>query len=167
MRYEANPLSVVARYTGRAPVNLEAIARDLNLPVDYTDLGEGIAGHIVKDRQRSPRSGFFIRINSTQHSNRQRFTLAHEIAHFILHRDLIESGLVDDTMYRSEISGHYETQANRMAADIIMPFDLVKEKYEEGYDAPGLAGLFGVSLGAMEIRLERIRGVAGQANLFA
>jgi Zn-dependent peptidase ImmA (M78 family) len=33
------------------------------------------------------------------HPNRQRFTLAHEIAHYVLHRDLVENGIVDDTMY--------------------------------------------------------------------
>jgi len=165
MRYEYSPFEVVGRYTGRAPVNLEAIARDLNLPVDYTDLGEGIAGHILKDRQRSPRSGFFIRINSTQHSNRQRFTLAHEIAHYILHRDLIESGLVDDTMYRSEISGHYETQANRMAADIIMPRALVRQEARKGHSDEVLARLFGVSLAAMRIRLENTPGLIDQAEM--
>ena len=165
MRYEENPLNVVARYTGRAPVNLDAIARDLNLPVEYADLGEGIAGHIVRDKAKSAQSGFFIRINSTQHENRRRFTLAHEISHYILHSDLIEAGLVDDIMYRSEISDHYETQANRLAADIIMPFSLVKHMYDNGRSDEELARMFGVSLAAIRIRLERIRGVAGQTEL--
>jgi hypothetical protein len=33
---------------------------------------------------------------------------------------VLESGVVDDTMYRSGLSEQYEVQANRMAADILM-----------------------------------------------
>ena len=166
MRYEASPMEIVSRYTGRAPVNLDAIARDLEIPVERLDLGTNVAGSIFRDKTKSPKSGFVIRINSTQHPNRQRFTLAHELAHYLLHRDLIDSGITDDVMYRSEAGGHHETQANRVAADIIMPFDLVKEMYERGHDTNALARMFGVSSGAMDIRLERIRPLAGQASLF-
>ena len=93
---------------------------NLGLLVKKQSLGNEIAGQIVRDSWRNGntgRSGFTIYINSDQHPNRQRFTLAHEIAHYILHRDLIEDGLIDDTMYRSSLSNFYETQANRMAAD--------------------------------------------------
>lgn len=151
---EEHPLAVVAKYQTTAPVNLNGIARDLNLPVISTSLSYDIAGQIVRDKRTSPRSGFVIYINSDQHENRQRFTLAHEIAHFILHRDLIESGIVDDTMYRSSLSNHYEVQANRMAADILMPIRLVKAMYAKFPLVDALAGRFQVSSAAMKIRLD-------------
>jgi hypothetical protein len=37
------------------------------------------------------------------------------------HRDLIGDGLIDDGMYRSKLGGDYERQANRFAAEILMP----------------------------------------------
>ncbi|HEY0522277.1 MAG TPA: ImmA/IrrE family metallo-endopeptidase, partial [Stellaceae bacterium] len=83
------------------------------------------------------------------------FTLAHEIAHFILHRDLIEDGVSDDTMYRSkELSGYHEVQANRMAADILMPVMLVKRAAELQSNPDLLARVFRVSPAAMKIRLD-------------
>ena len=45
-----------------------------------TDLGEDCSGVLVRNGNRA-----VIGINETQHSNRQRFSIAHEIAHLILH----------------------------------------------------------------------------------
>ncbi len=166
MDLDQNPLAVVARYQTKPPVDLDAIARDLMIPVEYVNLGAEIAGRIMRDTRKSPRSGFLIQINSTTHVNRQRFTLAHEIAHYILHRDLIESGIVDDTMYRSEMSSYFETQANRMAADILMPIRLVRKRFEAVKSAEALAKEFSVSIAAMNIRLNGIMGLIGQGEMF-
>ncbi len=166
MDLDYNPLAVVARYQTKAPVDLDAIARDLSIPLDYVNLGENIAGRITRDTRRSPRSGFIIQINSIQHSNRQRFTLAHELSHYILHRDLIESGIADDTMYRSGLSSYLETQANRMAADILMPIRLVRKRYEALRSPELMAKEFGVSKAAMDIRLDGITGLIGQKEMF-
>jgi len=164
MELDQNPLEIVARYQSRAPVDLDAIARDLSIPVAYINLGADIAGRIMRDTRKNSRSGFTIQINSTQHTNRQRFTLAH--AHYVLHRDLIESGIVDDTMYRSGMGSHLETQANRMAADIIMPVRLVKKMHEQIRSVDVMASKFGVSRSAMDIRLSGISGLVGQSELF-
>jgi Zn-dependent peptidase ImmA (M78 family) len=166
MELDQNPLEIVARYQRRAPVDLDAIARDLSIPVAYINLGADIAGRIMRDTRNNSRSGFTIQINSTQHTNRQRFTLAHELAHYVLHRDLIESGIVDDTMYRSGMGSHLETQANRMAADIIMPIRLVKKMHEQIRSVDVMANKFGVSRSAMDIRLSGISGLVGQSELF-
>lgn len=166
MELDQNPLEIVARYQSRAPVDLDAIARDLSIPVAYINLGADIAGRIMRDTRKNSRSGFTIQINSTQHTNRQRFTLAHELAHYVLHRDLIESGIVDDTMYRSGMGSHLETQANRMAADIIMPVRLVKKMHEQIRSVDVMASKFGVSRSAMDIRLSGISGLVGQSELF-
>src|SRR5690349_11844327 len=101
-----SPFSILAKHQS-VPVNVDGIARDLGLPVIRRDLGSMIAGQLMR-KPGAGRSGFVIYINSSEHVNRQRFTLAHEIAHFILHRDLIETGVTDDTMYRSELTDFYE-----------------------------------------------------------
>jgi Zn-dependent peptidase ImmA (M78 family) len=141
-------------------VDLSAISRDLGLRVYLEPLGPNIAGMLMNNPAKGGLSGFSIHINSSEHPNRQRFTHAHELAHFILHRDLIESGLVDDTMYRSQLSDYYEVQANRMAADILMPIRLVKAYRIKNYSTETLAQLFGVSVQAMKIRLENIESGA-------
>ena len=149
-----SPLAVVAKHQTAAPVEPERIAGELGLRVEYAPLDSSIAGEIERSPADGGPSGFVIRVNSTHKKNRQRFTLAHEIAHFILHRDLIESKLVDDAMYASTLDKKYETQANQLAADILMPTRLVRENMAQTSDPKELAQLFGVPQQAMKIRLK-------------
>src|SRR3546814_1249474 len=51
-----------------------------------------------------------------------------------LHRNLIGDGVTDDAMYRSNLSSAVEVQANRMAADILMPWHLIREATDKGID---------------------------------
>lgn len=150
-----SPYAIVAKHQKAAPVNLAGIAHDLGLMVYESHLGSEVSGKIVKDSVRGGDSGYAVYINASDHLNRKRFTIAHEIAHFVLHRDLIEQGIVDNEMYRDKrISSHDETQANRMAADILMPVALVRHYKSQGYGLDQLAALFQVSQGAMKIRLD-------------
>jgi hypothetical protein len=150
---DESPMAVVARHQKEPPIMLGPIARELGIRVRLIPLGKSIAGQIMRDPVNGGSSGFSIWINSDDAQNRQKFTLAHEIAHFILHRDLIESGIVDDTMYRSELGSIYETQANQLAADILMPIRLVKKWRAIIPDPKQLAKKFDVSEQAMKIRL--------------
>jgi len=116
-----------------------------------------ISGLIEPDE--SATSGFRIRINRHEIAERQRFTLAHEIGHFILHRSLIGGGVVDDTMYRSALSSRREVEANKFAAELCMPRNLIEEERAKRKHLDGdslvdeMAKLFKVSRQAMRIRL--------------
>jgi Zn-dependent peptidase ImmA (M78 family) len=150
------PFQVIAGHQKSIPVNVDKIARDLGIKVYKKDLGPETFGMFLRDEMRGGSSGYAIFVNSKTHSNRQRFTLAHEIAHFVLHRDLMDTQIVDNTMYRSSLSDVYETQANRLAADILMPLRSVKKAYEKEQDVTKLATQFGVSVSAMEIRIKAL-----------
>jgi hypothetical protein len=140
-----------------APVKISSLAKAINVPVKGSTLPPGISGEIRPEP--STASGFVIRINRHDPSRRQRFTAAHELAHFLLHRDQIGSGISDDVLYRSSLSDRREAEANRLAADILMPDELVKEWMETAKAlhvedvAEYLADRFDVSLAAMKIRL--------------
>jgi predicted transcriptional regulator len=150
---DESPMAVIARHQTRWPVMVGAIAKDLGIKVKRMSLGSAVAGQLMRDHVRGGKSGFVVFLNSDQSEKRQKFTLAHEIAHFVLHRDLIDHGVVDDTMYRSELSGHLESEANRLAADIVMPVRLVRRALQTERDPKKLASMFGVSEHAMKIRL--------------
>jgi hypothetical protein len=159
MENDESPMAVVAKHQKAPPVMLGPIAKELGIPVKIIPLGKSIAGQIMRDPLNGGRAGFSIWINSDESKHRQKFTLAHELAHYILHRDLIDSGVVDDTMYRSDLNSTFETQANQLAADILMPIRLIK-KYREQHPASDfkeLAKLFDVSEQAMKIRLSGMR----------
>ncbi len=160
-----SPFEILARHQAQTPVNPERIASDLGIKVYPAFLGPNIAGKIVRDKAKGGPSGFAIYVNATEHPNRQRFTMAHEIAHYVLHRDLIESGIVDDTMYRSEqMSNAFEAQANQMAADILMPVRLVKAMWSISGSVEVMARSFGVSKDAMRIRLEAMSLIPRKAR---
>jgi Zn-dependent peptidase ImmA (M78 family) len=56
----------------------------------------------------------------------------------------------------SPFTRQHEIQANRLAAQIVMPAPLVREKFADLRDAGQLATDFGVSKAAMEIRLRTL-----------
>lgn len=139
------------------PVKLSALARSLGLTVKAATLAPGISGEIRPDPDQTGR--YLIRVNRHDSSRRQRFTVAHEIGHFLLHRDQIGNGISDDVLYRSSLSDHREAEANRVAADILMPGRLVN-KYLEEAQALGVEDVvtyasdkLEVSEAAMKIRL--------------
>jgi Zn-dependent peptidase ImmA (M78 family) len=139
------------------PVDVANLARALRVQVKAAFLDLDISGMI----ERGP-LGFTITYNHGDSSTRQRFTIAHELGHFMLHRHLIGDGVDDDRAYRSTTAGKYhntrigpreETQANKFAANLLMPADLVKREFERTQDVAETAKLFGVSEHAMSIRL--------------
>lgn len=140
-----------------APVRLSALAQVLGLKVLATPLPAGISGEIRPDPDEQGK--FVIRVNSNDSSRRQRFTVAHEIGHYLLHRDDIGAGISDDVLYRSTLSDAREAQANRIAADLLMPEKLVAEWIDRARTlqvddvVSFLADKFNVSEAAMKIRL--------------
>lgn len=151
---------IVAKHQHSAPVKTDDLARDLGLPVEEKPMPEGVAGQIKRDGKTE--SGFRIFVNEKDSPRRRRFTIAHEVAHFLLHRNLIGDGITDENegeMYRSNLRNEYEIEANHLASDIIMPVALVRKARADdpAIDWKKLADLFEVSPGAMQIRLKQIK----------
>jgi hypothetical protein len=138
-----------------APVDVMEVARRLGLGIYVSDLAKGVSGALVHDPSYETESGFVIFVDDSEAYVRQRFTAAHEIGHFVLHRDRIGEGIEDNYLLRSEgFSNWMEAQANRFAADLLMPFDLINALISQGVkDVPSLAKRLEVSEIAMGIRL--------------
>lgn len=142
----------IMRHQVAAPVKLGAIAQDLGVKVVISDLPLAVSGMLILDKE--DRKTWTIKVNRHEHRNRQRFTIAHEIAHFVLHRDVIGNELVDDTFYRSGLSEQREYEANALAAEILMPWHLITQLMQAGErDVDRLADALQVSPAAMNIRL--------------
>ena len=142
---------IIKSHQKEIPVDVEAIADELGIKVVYKKpaYDHNISGMIQKKD-----NNFEITVNAEHAPNRQRFTIAHEIAHFVLHQSEIGDGIIDDALYRSELSGELEVQANRFAAKILMPLKLLTQEIENGQeDIAILASRFKVSRSAMSIRL--------------
>ncbi len=134
----------------KPPIKLSKIAVYLGLDIyGSREFGKNISGKIYIKNGK-----YRIVVNLEKEKVRQRFTVAHEIAHFILHKEQIGDGLIEDELYRSELSNEQEKEANELAADIIMPMPiLMTEARKYNFDISELARLFQVSEIAMAIRL--------------
>lgn len=161
-----NVFSILDRVWAKgAPVDIQAVIRDAGIIYKEEDRPSTVSGLIEVD------DGVYrIVVNSTHSNVRRRFTAAHELGHFVYHRDLIGDGIWDDAAYRSvETKGHYfntkilkehESQANRFAAVALMPsllIDQIKQEKSLDFGIPGdvvkLANILQVSEQAMRIRL--------------
>ncbi len=156
-RIEAVEAQTVERFTKIVPVKVGELANELGLKVTRSPLPPKISGLIQPSSETT--AGFEIRVNKYEVPERQRFTVAHEIAHYLLHRQDIGSGVVDSIMYRSSLTSRKETEANRLAADIVMPAREVKRELDRLGGEPSddvvdeLASIFKVSVPAMKVRL--------------
>ena len=151
-----DPLAVIAKHWDSTPVPIEAIIRDIGLPLHHEPLADNISGYIEKRD-----GGYRIVVNSSHAKTRQRFTAAHELGHYIYHRDLLGEGVGDNRAYRTEgtdrpnanIRPIHERQANSFAANVLMPRHRLSDA--GGESTLVLANRFGVSQEAMRIRLGR------------
>lgn len=158
MRY-SEQLALVNRFRRSAPVDVEGLSFALGVPVQYAHLDPDISGlieHTGNDR-------FRIVVNADHAKTRQRFTIAHELGHYMLHRHLIGNGVSDSRAYRSTNKGAYqntnvgpkqETEANKFAVSLLMPDELIDQIKKQGHNSPAAqAKALGVSEQAYCIRV--------------
>jgi hypothetical protein len=148
---------------GSPPIALPPIIQRLGLEVYFAPLNDGVSGKLLSNKLlpkglAGGSSGWTILINASEHPRRSRFTIAHEIGHFLLHKDIASQygRIVDDAHYRSEqISDFRESEANRFAADLLMPWPQIKAHIDRPdiTSVEQMADLFQVSKIAMAIRL--------------
>jgi Zn-dependent peptidase ImmA (M78 family) len=146
--------------SGDLPVDVRALAAELGVTVVSQPLEATVSGVLVL------RNGYAaIGVNDGHHPRRQRFTIAHELGHFVLHREA-DRLFVDEslTFYRDQQSaeGLYEREiaANAFAAELLMPEvslrAILGDRPIDLHDDTAiqhLAARFDVSVQALTIRL--------------
>ncbi|GIU02804.1 ImmA/IrrE family metallo-endopeptidase [Shewanella algidipiscicola] len=146
---------VISSYHTSSPIAVGKLAKHFGIVVKKATLHGNLAGEIKEE------NGIVtIRVNSHDVKARQRYTIAHEIAHFLLHRHLLKDGIQDTPLYRSHLSNEIEREADSLAADILMPIEIVRDligkystemKGEQLYET--IAANLEVSKTALKIRL--------------
>lgn len=155
---------IVAPLLGKS---LLAIAKENNIDVVEADLGQlemeiTPSGLILKKE-----SGYRIYLHNNCAPNRIRFTLAHELWHYFLHRGYLDSKKIivddDNTLYSRpgfkdlpENIILMEQEANFFAAEILMPENVVIEAFKKNSDIYDLSKFFSVSTDAMHFRLKNL-----------
>ena len=160
LRQRARDL-LTAQQIGTLPVPIDRLAKNMNVTIRYAPLEDELSGMaFIKDGQR------FIAVNALHHPNRQRFTMAHELAHHVLHRAILEQGIHVDKvillrrdMLAASGSDDIEIQANTFASELLMPENLIVPILDQSFDfndetrMTALARKFKVSLAALQYRI--------------
>jgi Zn-dependent peptidase ImmA (M78 family) len=134
----------------REPVSLRDVVSVLNLEVVQA-AGEPFVCEAAL-QPVGDRHAIVLRGASGEH--RRRFTIAHEIGHFVLHPQRLapERGGAVNAAWQGQ-----EREADQFAAELLMPAALVREAVlEHGDDLRRLADRFDVSRKAMQVRLRSL-----------
>lgn len=149
--------------SAKPPINIVAALQALGVRARQdADLPDGISGHLRRIDGRYEAAS-----SRNEHAYRQRFTLAHELGHYVLHRDLVGNGVDDNTQYRSTERGdiynsaikvEHERQANSFAANFLMPRPSIEKEFEdtEVKRLMDLVHRYQVSPSAMKWRLKNL-----------
>jgi hypothetical protein len=139
---------------------VESIAEDLlGLAIGHAPLG--VSGMLIPAR----REIWIDQREAGSSPERRRFTIAHEIGHWICHVREGRGGEIEcriDPASSAAVDGSdpREREANVFAASLLMPEDAVRAAWDAGVDAVGLRALLGVSEPAMAWRLYNLGLVA-------
>jgi Zn-dependent peptidase ImmA (M78 family) len=145
------------------PVDVDEIAIALGADLQY----EAYEGDVSGMLYRYDGGTSVIGVNSRHALTRQRFTVAHEIAHLVMHKG---QPMFVDTFIRVNrrdgASNREEAEANAFAAELLMPRRLIEREVDKALNrqqtitaqelAAQLARLFKVSAEAMSYRLQNL-----------
>lgn len=118
------------------------------IPFDFPDK---VMGRIFIERGVKT-----IAVNKRHPVNRQRFTVAHELGHYLSGHPSDEEGerLTDDEFDFHEPVDRQEKEADAFAAELLMPKPFLARDLDKfGLDMPRLTELYQVSERAMWVRL--------------
>ncbi len=133
------------------PIDVYMVAKYLNIKVEDLVGPNHLSGVVGSKKEKA------IYVNKAHPKVRQRFTIAHEIGHVVLH-GFSESSKKGLLFRMGENHDPKEIEANRFAAELLMPkemMDMECEKYGESLEnhISDLAHKFNVSEAALSIRL--------------
>lgn len=146
------------------PVSVDKIAAKLKAQLTFEPFEgkDDISGILYRDEKQT-----VIGINSTHSKARQRFTIAHEIGHLVLHKGELFVDQAVRVNFRDKRSSlaedQQEIEANKFAAELLMPREMIRREVEkcttkkkvttEEQLMTELARIFDVSEQAMGYRL--------------
>lgn len=143
-------------------VDFAVLAKKLGIqPYTITDCDDAFNGEIV---YKAVEDIYEIYVNGKHSFNRKRFSIAHEIAHFIIHKELIRTH--GSLKRNKDFDDKFEKQADDLAGKILIPTQLLNEWLNRNHvdkseliqinTIQKLANHFCVSILVAKIRLENL-----------
>lgn len=150
----------------KPPVPVERIAKAEGAQVAFEPFEGELSGMLYRD----PNGANVIAVNSLNSKTRQRFTIAHELGHLLLHESALQVDRPISVRFRDGRSGlavdQDEIDANQFAAALLMPREWVltdadrllsqQPTISDEALVEALAERYSVSRQAMEFRLAHL-----------
>ncbi len=153
---------VIARMpNGRYDLNV--LARSLGISIQYHDI-DSFDGCLSWDS----RGRAAITVSTRAPSKRQRFTVAHELGHWLLQREL--KGSINEPLFRGLSNTRKEVAqeeklANMLAAELLMPTALIREKIESSSISLSMVSRLAAELEVSRIAMMRRIGEVSKRQL--
>lgn len=135
------------------PFDIEKLITLFGIEICFEDLDRLMSGYIEKRN-----SSWVVGVNKYHSPRRQRFTLAHELSHYLLHKEIIEQKKhTDKNLFRDETSNQIEKEANDLASEILIPQEEFKKQVDNGNrNFLSLADYFNVSIAAARYKAYKL-----------
>lgn len=136
---KVTPKQLISKYKTNNP---QEIAQELGIIILFEPLGEINGYYNTAFRQK------FIHINNTLVEAKQKFTIAHELGHALLHPKANTPFLRDNTLFSIN---KLEIEANTFAVDLLITDEAIAEVKHLTLDQ--MANYFGINKNLIKLRL--------------
>lgn len=136
-------------YNGDSLDITKVIGEHKDIRIEQVEMAGSLSGSL------DYKNGFWVMsVNKSHNPKRQKFTLAHEYAHYLLHKENSLS-FVDTTFFRGADKTSIEYVANDFATNLLMPESVVRKLIDNDNikNIGDLSEKFGVSAAAMKVRV--------------
>ncbi|MCI8731050.1 MAG: ImmA/IrrE family metallo-endopeptidase [Lachnospiraceae bacterium] len=149
----------------KVPVPIVAIMKSLEFQVVSGKMEDEISGIVAIDDalKKEFKSDKVIAINSKDNIGHQRFTMAHELAHYLFDFDVSNSITYYNAYNTKEDESESERRANYFAANLLMPEGIFREKFKQAVvennlylTVDNLSSIFQVSHEAVKRRIAEL-----------
>lgn len=136
------------------PIDIKDLINNYGLKLKFARFPEeisGVCGFLDINEEA-------IYVNADNSLKRQNFTIAHELGHWLLHREEInKSPQSYKVLRRQPIGGekdYRETEANTFAANLLVPTNMLKICKKASFSPEMMSDLFSVSSDVIGYRLK-------------
>lgn len=135
------------------PVNIRKLVLNYGLDLQFAIFKDDkICGFLDIEEHK-------IWVNYNDSPKRQNFTIAHELGHWLLHRKEIEENPQSyKVLFRyplGQATDFRETQANKFAANLLVPTEMLKVCEKAKFSEEQMSDLFNVSTTVISYRLQQ------------
>lgn len=110
----------------------KSLARSFGIEVVEEDLPSNVRGRLEENPLLGGKSGYRIILNKSDSIEEKRFTIGHELGHYLLHTNIDDVFFDRDRSTRWEVDPTEEFEADAFSEDLFMPIAIIDELFKRG-----------------------------------